>query len=74
MGFTQKALAAKTNTYVGSSVGHGEDARASVLVDEVLISELGAVDGLATGACSREKNILTIWMLDPSNSTPEREN
>lgn len=35
---------------VGSSVGHGEDTRSSVLEDEVLISELLTVDGLATSA------------------------
>lgn len=34
---------------VGASVGHGEDTGASVLQGEVLISELLAVDGLATG-------------------------
>ena len=33
-----------------SSVGHGEDASASVLVDEVLVVELTTVDGLATSA------------------------
>ena len=39
---------------VGSwaSVGHGEDTSASVLVDEVLIGEVGSVDGLTTGAIS----------------------
>ena len=37
---------------VGASVSHGEDASAGVLVDEVLVSELVAVDGLATGAVS----------------------
>ena len=35
---------------VGACVGHGEHAWASVLVDEVLILELGAVDGLTTSA------------------------
>ena len=35
-----------------SSVGHGEEAWGVVLVDEVLIVELGAIDGLATGAVS----------------------
>ena len=35
---------------VGASVGHGEDSWALMLHLEVLISELGAVDGLATGA------------------------
>lgn len=34
---------------VGASVGHRQDTWASVLVDKVLISEFGAVDGLATG-------------------------
>eukprot|EP00216_Chloropicon_sp_CCMP2111_P006921 CAMPEP_0198234150 /NCGR_PEP_ID=MMETSP1446-20131203/234_1 /TAXON_ID=1461542 ORGANISM="Unidentified sp, Strain CCMP2111" /NCGR_SAMPLE_ID=MMETSP1446 /ASSEMBLY_ACC=CAM_ASM_001112 /LENGTH=244 /DNA_ID=CAMNT_0043914881 /DNA_START=67 /DNA_END=798 /DNA_ORIENTATION=+ len=33
-----------------SGVGHGQDARASVLQLEVLVLELHAVDGLATGA------------------------
>lgn len=35
---------------VGASVGHGEQTRLVVLELEVLISELVAVDGLATGA------------------------
>lgn len=35
---------------VGASVGHGEETGAGVLVDEVLISELLAVDGLTTSA------------------------
>ena len=35
---------------VGTSVGHREEAGASVLELEVLILELGAVDGLATSA------------------------
>ena len=34
---------------VGAGIGHGEDSGASVLQGEVLISELLAVDGLATG-------------------------
>jgi len=34
---------------VGTSVGHGEDTGASVLVVEVLVSELGTIDGLTTG-------------------------
>jgi len=33
-----------------TSVGHGEDSRTSVLQLEVLVLELGAVDGLASGA------------------------
>ena len=37
---------------VGASVGHGEDAGADVLVFEVLIGELHAVDGLATSTVS----------------------
>ena len=32
-----------------ASVGHGEDTASSVLVDEVLVSELASVDGRATG-------------------------
>lgn len=35
---------------VGTSVGHGEKSGFGVLLDEVLISELLAVDGLATSA------------------------
>jgi len=35
---------------VGASVGHGEDTLTGVLSVEVLVSELGAVDGLATSA------------------------
>jgi hypothetical protein len=35
---------------VGTSVGHGEEAGASVLQLEVLIGELLTVDGLAAGA------------------------
>jgi len=36
----------------GAGVSHGEDTGASVLVDEVLVSEFFAVDGLATSAVS----------------------
>ena len=35
---------------VGSSIGHGKDAGAGVLLDEVFIGELVAIDGLAPGA------------------------
>lgn len=35
---------------VGASVGHGQDARACVLQDEVLIGELLPIDGFAAGA------------------------
>lgn len=35
---------------VGAGIGHGEKAGASVLLDEVLIGELLAIDGLATSA------------------------
>jgi hypothetical protein len=35
---------------VGPGVGHGEDAGAGVLADELLVGELLAVDGLAAGA------------------------
>lgn len=38
---------------VGPSIGHRQDARASVLQLEVLIGKLGTVDGLATGAIAR---------------------
>jgi hypothetical protein len=33
---------------VGSSISHGEDTFTSVLEGEVLISELGTIDGLTT--------------------------
>lgn len=35
---------------VGASIGHGHDARSSVLQLEVLVSKLAAIDGLATSA------------------------
>jgi len=35
---------------VGTSVGHGEDTRSSVLEGEVLVGELVAVDGLTTSS------------------------
>lgn len=35
---------------VGSSIGHGQDARSSVLEGEVLIFKLVAIDGLSTGS------------------------
>jgi hypothetical protein len=35
---------------VRAAVGHGQDARAGVLQLEVLVTELTAVDGLATSA------------------------
>lgn len=35
---------------VGASVGHGQDSRAGVLEDEVLVSKLLTVDGLSTSA------------------------
>jgi len=35
---------------VGAGVGHGEDAGSDVLLDEILVGELVAVDGLAAGA------------------------
>jgi len=37
------------NVRVGASVGHGEEAGPVVLEVEVLIGELLAIDGLATG-------------------------
>ena len=40
---------------VGAGVGHGQHTGASVLEDEVLVSELGAVDGLAAGAVACRK-------------------
>lgn len=36
----------------GASIRHGEDTRAGVLLDEVLVGELGAVDRLAASAVS----------------------
>lgn len=33
-----------------TSIGHGEDSRTGVLFDEVLVGELGSVDGFASGA------------------------
>jgi hypothetical protein len=39
-----------SNLRVGAGVGHGEKTGAGVLLDEVLIGELLAIDGLATGA------------------------
>ena len=41
------------NLRVGAGVGHGQQTGLSVLLLEVLISELLAVDGLATGALCR---------------------
>lgn len=38
-----------------SGVGHGKQTRLVVLVDEVLILELGTIDGLATGSLYRER-------------------
>lgn len=35
---------------VGASIGHGQDARACVLQDEVLIWELLPIDGFASSA------------------------
>lgn len=35
-----------------AGIRHGEDSRTGVLLDEVLVGELGAVDGLAAGAVS----------------------
>lgn len=45
----------KANLRVGTSVGHGEKTGTVVLVDEVLIGELLAVDGLATSALYSKK-------------------
>lgn len=39
---------------VGASVGHGQETGAAVLVLEVLIGELIAVDGATTGALFRK--------------------
>ena len=56
---------------VGAGVGHGEDAGAGVLEDEVLVRELGAVDGLAAGALWLVKSPLahelgiTRWKEEP---------
>merc|ERR1711887_9741 len=40
---------------VGAGVGHGEDAGSGVLLDEILVGELFAVDGLAAGAVAAGK-------------------
>ncbi len=40
---------------VGASIGHGQQADAIVLQDEVLVGELGAVDALATTAITRSE-------------------
>jgi len=40
---------------VGAGVGHGEDAGSDVLLDEILVGELFAVDGLAAGAVAAGK-------------------
>ena len=40
---------------VRTSVSHGEDTRTVVLVDEVLIRELSAVNGLTTGTISNSE-------------------
>ena len=37
---------------VGTRVGHGEDTGTVMLVDEVLIGELGTIDGETTGSIS----------------------
>lgn len=42
---------------VGASVGHGEQTGAVVLVLEVLIGELVAVDGATTGALFEQKTV-----------------
>ena len=44
---------------VGASVGHREDAGASVLVDEVLVGKLGAVDRLAASACGQRLRLVS---------------
>lgn len=43
----------KGSLRVGASVGHGQQVGLAVLLLEVLVGELLAVDGLATGALSR---------------------
>jgi len=40
---------------VGAGIGHGEDAGSDVLLDEILVGELFAVDGLAAGAVAAGK-------------------
>jgi len=40
---------------VGAGVGHGENSRSGVLLDEVFVGELVAVDGFATGAVASGK-------------------
>ena len=46
------------NVRVGASVGHGQQTRLVVLQLEVLIAELLAVDGLATGALEHSQHQL----------------
>ena len=47
---------------VGAGVGHGENARSGVLLDEVFVGKLVAVDGFATGAVAcKERNE---WKID----------
>lgn len=45
---------------VGAGVGHGKKTGAGVLVDEVLIGELLAVDGPATGALFQTERLDTV--------------
>jgi len=61
---------------VGASVGHGEKAGASVLLHEVLVGELLAVDGLATGALHtvrfhcEEQDQGVVWLTLPRVKSP----
>jgi len=55
---------------VGASVGHGEDTTLGVTVDEVLILELVAVDGLTTGAVAAGK--VTTLGHEATNDAMER--
>jgi hypothetical protein len=48
------------NVRVGAGVGHGEDTGAGVLELEVLVLELLAVDGLATGALNRVSAVCSV--------------
>ena len=55
---------------VGTSVGHGEDTGTVVLVDEVLIGDLSAVDGLTTGTVSNGE-VTTLGHETGDNSVPD---
>lgn len=53
----------------GASIGHGENSGAGVLLDEVLIGELGAIDGFA--ACAVPGCEVTALAHEPRDHTVE---